>query len=139
MSRMNRHIVLILAGAAMTSGVWTPRLLAKPTSNQVRIEYTRPGRVSIGDEVTTVLTFRALTNLDRLEVTLAPFKGLELVSEPKAVFTGLKRGDGPQVTARVRVTEQPFAYLSVTFQTKQGTRTDGGATMVVYGAKDGPQ
>jgi hypothetical protein len=115
--------------------VMDPYASAKPPSAPVNVEFSVPDNVKLGDEVTTVLTFRALADLDRLDVSMAPFKGLELLSEPKeATFTNVRKGEGRQVTVRIRLTAEPFGYLSVRYQTRQGVKSSGGATMVIYGS-----
>ena len=100
----------------------------------VRLEYSVPANVRTGDEVTTVITFRALENLDRLEVSVAPFKGLELISETReATFTNVKRGEGRQLTVTIRLTDPKFGSLAVLYHMVQGTMKISGARTIVYG------
>ena len=120
--------IVLLAGAADRDA------LAKPPTAPVRVEYEVPENVKTGDSVTTVLTFRAQADLDRLEVTLAPFMGLELTSEPKtATFTGVKKGEGRQLSATIRLTDPKFGSLAVTYTTVQGRKRGADAITVVYG------
>jgi len=127
-------VVAVLALLASSTSV-----VAKP-EGPVQIEYSVPAHVKKGDEVTTVLTLRPVIDVDRLDVTVAASKGLEVISERKdATFTGVKRGDTRQFTVTIRLTEEPFGYLSVTYVARTGPSVDGGATMVVYGSKDAPK
>jgi hypothetical protein len=105
---------------------------AKP-EGPVRVEYTRVEQIKAGEQATLVVTFRALTDLDQLEIALAPFTGLELLSAKTATFTNMKRGEGRALTVTVRLTEEPFGYLSVTYDTTRGRSLDGGAAMIAFG------
>ena len=132
---MRAHIArawLLLLCVLAIVGI-TSRVSAKPVNVPIKVEYNAPAPAKVGEEVTTVLKFRALLDLDRLEVTVAPYKGLELKSEPaKVTFTDIKRGEARTFTVTVRLTEEPFGYLSVTYQTQQGTIRAAGAMVVVY-------
>lgn len=60
--------------------------LAKPTA-PVSIEYSVPKTVQKGDVVSTLIRFVAQADLERLEVSVAPYEGLILASnEEKARF-----------------------------------------------------
>jgi hypothetical protein len=109
--------------------------LAKPDMAPVRVEYAPIDPVRAGDEATTVLTLRALADVDRVDVTVAPFKGVELLSEPREVtFTAMKKGETRQLTVTVRMTGERYGYLSVSYRTLQGKTIAGGATTIVYSA-----
>ena len=131
-----RHaIATALLAPALLLVVLDPRASAKPPTAPVRLEFQLPDNVKRGDEVTTVLTFRALADIDRLDVSVAPFKGLDLLSEPKeTTFTAVRNGEGRQLTVRIRVTEE-FGYLSVSYQTRQGDTSGSDSTIVVYGSQ----
>jgi hypothetical protein len=110
-------------------------VLAKPEMAPVRVEYAPIDPVKTGDEATTVLTLRALADVDRVDGTVAPFKGVELLSEPREVtFTAMKNGETRQLTVTVRMTGERYGYLSVSYRTLQGKTIAGGATTIVYRA-----
>jgi hypothetical protein len=107
---------------------------AKPSSAPVRVEYEPPPAISTGDEATTVLTFRALADLDRLEVSIRAAKGLELTSPNQdVVFTGVKKGEGRQLSVTVRLTDPKFGSLAVLYRTELGSSKAAGAVTIVYG------
>jgi hypothetical protein len=108
---------------------------AKPERAPIRVESSVPANVKTGDEVTTTITLRALADVDRVEVSIAPFKGLVLLSDTKdAVFTGMKAGEGRPITVTIRLTDPMFGSLAVTYKTRQGTRDDAGAATILFGA-----
>jgi hypothetical protein len=129
------HTVIRLAAAivVITAVVSGSTAFAKPERAAVRVEYEAPAPLRLGEEATTVLTVRALADLDRVVVTMAPFQGLDLISEPKEVtFTGLKAGNTRQVTVTIRLTDERAGYLGVSYRTHQGKTIAGGATTVIY-------
>jgi hypothetical protein len=119
-------IALVLSGSTV---------LAKPEMAPVRVEYAPIAPLRPGDEATTVLTLRALADVDRVDVTVAPFKGVELLSEPREVtFTAMKNGETREFTVTIRMTGERYGYLSVSYRTLQGKTIAGGATTIVYSA-----
>jgi hypothetical protein len=121
-------IPLVLAFA------WTAAVSAKPGGAPVRVEHADPPPLVTGEQATTVLTFRALADIDRLEVSLRPMRGLEIVSEPtQAAFTDVKKGAGLEVSVTVRLTGPNFGRLAITYETRQGQTNDSGATTILYG------
>ena len=108
--------------------------LAKPPSAPVRVEVEVPPNLHPGDEVTSVLTFRALADLDRLDVSVAPDGGLDVLSKPtEATFDGVRKGEGRQFTVTIRLTDPKFGSLAVFFKTLRGTTKAAGAITVTYG------
>jgi hypothetical protein len=131
-ARMHRWIRLATV-TAVIAAVCGATAYAKPELAPVRIEHDPPAPMRIGEEATTVLTVRALADVDQVVVNVAPFKGVVLLSEPReATFAGLKRGDTRQLTVRVRLTDERAGTLAVTYRTVQGKRIAGGATTVIY-------
>ena len=117
-------MVTLVAGATVS---------AKPERAPVRVEFSAPAPIATGEEATTVITFRALADIDRLEVSVAPFKGLDLLSETKdAVFTGITKGEGRTITVTIRLGDAPYGYLSVVYRTRRGNNQESGATNVIY-------
>ncbi len=109
-------------------------LAGKPGTAPIEVEFVVPQGVKTGDEVETVLGFRALEDVRQLEVKVSAYKGLELLSEPaEAVFTDVRKGTAPQLTVRIRLTAPDWGALAVNFTTRTATRTAGGAIAIVYG------
>jgi hypothetical protein len=128
--RLNIHIpVVLLLVLASIAG-----LSAKPWTVPVRVESSRPpANLRIGDEVTTQIEFHATADLERLEVEIAPFMGVQLLSEPaRAVFTNVKKGDAPQLEVRVRITSATIASLGVTLKTVSFRKNSAGALTIEY-------
>jgi len=108
---------------------------AKPEP-PLRIESAVPAGMKTGDEVTTTITVRALANLDRVDVTIAPDEGIELLSETKqVVFTGMREGEGRGIEVTVRLTGKQFGSLSFLYTIQQGSTKQSGATTVVFGGR----
>jgi hypothetical protein len=111
--------------------------VAKPSSAPVTVEFTVPPDVKTGDEVTTVLRFRALQDLQQLEVSVAPFMGLELLSDTRdATFRDVRKGTAPEVVVRIRLTDPKSGSLAVTFKTRSASGQAAGAITVEYGDVD---
>jgi hypothetical protein len=127
------RVRLLLSFAALV--VATASAGAKPEMAPVGVEYSVPASVKTGDEVTTVITFRALADIDRLDINIAANSGLELLSEQKdATFTAMKKGEGRQVSVTIRLTDDHFGLLALTYRTRQGTTNAAGAKSILYGA-----
>ena len=121
-----------LLTAMLTVAVMGASLVAKPPSAPVRVEYSRPP-VAQGEQATTVLTFRALADLDRLDVSVAVDEGIEILSEPtEATFTNVKKGEGRELSVTFRLTAPKEGILSVFFKSERGTRKEAGATAAVF-------
>jgi hypothetical protein len=110
-------------------------LSATPPSVPVLVEYETPPPIATGEEATTVLTFRALANLDGLDVSVEAFDGLTIVSEPKKLsFQTVKKGEGRQLTVTVRLTGAKVGSLAVFYTVRRGDHRDSGTTGIGYGA-----
>ena len=108
-------------------------------SAPVRVEYARPAPLKQGEEATTVITFRALADVDRLEVSVARHKGLEVVSRPtSAVFSEVKKGEGRELAVTVRLTDSKEGLLAIFFKTQRGSRREAGVSGIAFG-NDGSQ
>ena len=109
----------------------------KPFGPPVDIEFSPPpADAKAGDVIDTDIRLRARENLDQLEVTIRPFFGLDLLSDTtRVVLTGVSRGDGPLLKARVRLTAASgsLAVLveTVSTSTKQ---IEAGAITIEYGS-----
>lgn len=96
----------------------------KPTA-PVSIEYSVPKNLKTGDTVSTTIKFTAQANLEQLEVSVAPYEDLEVVSKnEKAVFQTVKKGETREIEVTVRLTAE-IGYLSVfaTTTTARGSST----------------
>lgn len=128
-----RHLAMI-AGFLVCMGLTTG---AKPSTAPVTVEFTVPADVKTGDEVTTVLRFRALEDLQQLDVVIAPFKGLELLSTVTQVtFRDVRKGTAPEVEVRIRLTDPKSGSLAVTFVTRSASGEGSGAITIEYGEAD---
>ena len=105
-------------------------------SSAIRVEFEQPGPVMTGEEATTVITFRAMADFERIDVSVRPYKGLEVISAPtSATFLNVKENDGPQLTVTVRLTDPKQGTLAVFFKAQRGTRRDGGSVGITYGTE----
>lgn len=96
----------------------------KPTA-PVSIEYNVPKNVQTGDAVSSIISFVAEANLEQLEVSVAPYEGLEVVSNNgKSVFQNVKKGEKREIAVTVRLTAE-IGYISVfaTTTTSRGAST----------------
>lgn len=96
----------------------------KPTA-PVSIEYSVPKDMRSGDTVSTTIKFVAQANLEQLEVSVASYEGLEVVSKnEKTVFQNIKKGEKREIEVTVRLTAE-IGYLSVfaTTTTARGAST----------------
>lgn len=106
---------------------------AKPTA-PITVEFAVPAQMQTGDEVTTVLGFRALADVEQLEVSVAPFRGVEVTSEPRtATFRDVRKGAAPTLEVRVRLTDPKWGLLAVTYRTQNATGNAAGSTSIVFG------
>jgi hypothetical protein len=122
-------VLILLVGSGST-------LSAIPPSAPVSVEYAAPAPMKTGDEATTVLTFRALADLDRLDVSVVAYQGLEIVSEPKAaIFQGVKKGEGRQLTVTVRLTDPKVGALAIFFTTQRGKKRESDTTGIAFGSQ----
>lgn len=107
---------------------------AKPSSAPVTVEFTVPPGVKTGDEVTTVLRFRALQDLQQLDVTVAPFMGLELLSEVRrATFVNVSQGTAPELEVRIRLTDPKSGSLAVMLRTRSASGAGSEAITIRFG------
>jgi hypothetical protein len=122
-------LMLITAILAVAASAW-----AAPETPPVRLEYSVPANVRTGDVVTTVITCRAVEDLDRLELDLTALEGLEIVSDARhPVFTGVKRGETRDVSVTVRLTGSKSGTLAVLYRTQQRAVKMSSAVTIVYG------
>jgi hypothetical protein len=123
---------LILALAIAAAG---QTLSATPPSAPVKVEYTTPPPMATGEEATMVLTFRALADLDRLEVSVRAFDGLAVLSAPTAAsFQNVKKGEGHQLTVIVRLTGSKAGSLAIFFTAHRGGKRDSGTSGITFGS-----
>jgi hypothetical protein len=110
------------------------RLAAAPSA-PVYVEYQTPAPTRSGDETSAALTFRAATDLDQLDVSLAADEGLEVVSDPKsAVFQNVAQGDRRVLTVRIRMTSARDGVLAIYLKTRRGQRVDSDAIEIRFPA-----
>ena len=129
MRRMWTITLLMVMATGVAPG---PPLLAAPTA-PVRLEYQRPRSINAGDEVTMPLTFRALADLDQLDVSIAPDGGLELLSETTtATFQNIPNGDARTFQIRVRITGPKEGNLAIAFKTRRGQRRESSVSEIVF-------
>jgi len=89
-----------------------PAVVAK-TSAPITIKSDASESLQSGEEFTTTLTLTAQTNLKKLELSLAPYKNIELVSKnSKADFFDINTNDTRTVEVTLRLLA-PVGYLSV--------------------------
>ncbi len=96
----------------------------KPTA-PVSIEHNVPKNVQTGDTVSTTISFVAEANLEQLEVSVAPYEGLEVVSNNgKTIFQNVRKGEKREISVTVRLTAE-IGYLSAfaTTTTSRGAST----------------
>jgi hypothetical protein len=118
--RVNWVPVVLWTALAMAPGAE-----ARPRSGPVVIEHSSiPAGLKPGSEVTTTFTFRALGDFDQLEVSVSPFMGIRVISEPsRAVFTNVKSGEVRQLQVTVRIMDSKIASLGVSYRATVGDRT----------------
>lgn len=105
---------------------------AKPTA-PITVEFAVP-LIKTGEEVTTVLGLRALVDIEQLEVSVAPVRGVEVMSELRtAAFKGVRKGTAPTLEVRVRLTDPKWGLLGVTYRTRSATGNAAGSTSIVFG------
>ncbi|MEO8678605.1 MAG: hypothetical protein ABI665_06145 [Vicinamibacterales bacterium] len=120
---------VILVAAAMGAGIE-----AKPNNSPVRVEFSVPPDVKPGDEVSTILRFRALENVEQLDVAVSPFVGLELLSEPRtATFRNVTKGAAPELEVRIRLTAEKWGSLAVVLETRTAAGSAADAITIVFG------
>ena len=130
----SRAETLFLIAILVVAG-WSSTLFATPPSAPVQVEYTTPPPLATGEEATVQLTFRALADLDRLEVSVRAFDGLEVASTPSAAsFQNVKRGEGRPLSVTVRLTGQKTGSLAIFFTTQRGSKRDSGTSGITFGS-----
>ena len=111
-----------------------PPVLGRPTG-PITVEVS-PSTVDMktGDEVTSTLAFRALEDVDRLEVKLSAMEGVEILStETTAVFDAIKLGEAAELKVKVRLTAPKYGELAILYEAFVGDDSRGGVTGVTYG------
>lgn len=129
-----RHMkpLIVLAVALVVVGGSPAR--ATPPRGPIAIEHSDiPAGLKVGDEATTTIRFRALSDLDRVEVSIYPFRGVRVLSAPTtALFTDLHSGDIQELPVRVRLTDASIASLAVTYRAISGGRRRTGAVTIEF-------
>lgn len=127
---MDRYLVVMAIALLALTG----HAAAQKQSN-IALEFTPPpAGMKTGDVVETTLTFQALVDVDRLEVEVYPFNGVEVMSTPtEMTFGPIKRGDSATMKVRVRLTAAKFGSLTVAMETQTADGRMGEAKTVVYG------
>ena len=122
-------VMLVVASPAATAVAQN-----KPDYAPVVVEFNDPpADMKIGDQTETTLAFRALDDLQKVEVEVEPFSGIEIVSEKKAaVFTDLKEDDAPELKVTIRLLEKSGS-LAVTYTVVSADGKSAGAITVEYG------
>jgi len=111
MSR-NKLFGIVIVSLALSIGASVSLAVAKPTA-PISIEYSVPKNVQTGDTVSTTIGFVAQTDLEQLEVSVAPYEGLAVVSKnEKAIFQNNKKGEKKEIEVTIRLTAE-VGYLSV--------------------------
>jgi hypothetical protein len=130
-SRTAALVVLVCLAAAAT-------VTAKPDRVPVALEFVPPRPdMKRGDVVETVIGFRALADLQQLEISVYVDYGVEIVSAPAVLtFTDVKAGDAPQVKVSVRLTADEFGSLVVSYRTRTAKETAAAVKTIVYGKRD---
>jgi hypothetical protein len=129
--RVRKSIVVALALVAVAGA--TP-IQSKPSNVPVSLEYSVPEGLRTGDEVTTAIGFRALADIDRLDVQVNPFRGVEIVSgQRQATFANVRKGSAPQVEVRVRLTDPKVGSIGVTYKTTVAGKSAADAINIAYG------
>ena len=131
MNRPFRRLVMTLS-FIITAVSLSLAAQGKPTA-PVSIEFSVPQNVQTGDTVSTTISFVAEANLEQLEVSVAPYEGLEVVSNNgKSIFQNVKKGEKREISVTVRLTAE-IGYLS-TFATTTTSRGASTKTVAIrYG------
>ncbi len=111
----------------------------KPTA-PVSIEFLVPENLQAGDTVTTAIQFGAEADLEQLEVSVAPYEGVEIISKNETVvFQSVKQGETRAIEVTVRLLDK-IGYLSVFATTSITGRVSTKAIAIRYGsAGDAPK
>lgn len=121
-----------MVALAVLGAIGPPAAGAKPRSAPVKVEYAVPPGMKSGDEVEVVLRFRAMADLQQLNVTV--FADKDVVSETReAVFTDVARGTAPELPIRVRLTGLKWGALAVTYRTRTATGTSADSLNIIFG------
>ena len=132
-NRTTRLIASLTLVACGSTVVGTPAS-AKPRGAPIAVEHDAPRDLKTGEEVNITLGFRALADLDRLDVEIIATSGLVIGAGPqKATFSAVQRMTAPTVVVRVRLTDSKFGTLGLTFRTHIGDRQELGAEVVICG------
>ncbi len=125
---------VLIVSAAVLAGPGTGAAQKKPDYAPLTVEATDPpADMKPGDEVETTLHFRALDDLQRLEVSVAPFFGVEVVSATReAVFLNVADGDAPELKVTVRLVDKSGS-LAVTYRIVTASGKSAGATTLEFG------
>jgi hypothetical protein len=123
-------LCLSIAGAAPAD-----QRTRKPGFSPVVVDYNDPPEdMKTGDETTTTITFLATEDVDRLQVSLTPDDGLEIVTPPTVtVFTNIKEGETREIQVKVKLTDAKGASLNVSYATIADSQDGGGAKVIRYG------
>jgi hypothetical protein len=88
-----------------------------------------------GDVITETIRVTARTDLGRLELTLTPLEGIEIVSgNTTAVFDSTKSGETRDLEIRVRLTGAKYGELSVFCRAVVGDQTQSAGLGITFGS-----
>ena len=125
-------------GLIALSLAWTGWLGAVPTAQKrslipVDLSYQVPPGLKPGDEVKTVFTFTAKSQVPVLEVLMQPVEGLEwLEGEKRTTFENVGEGQRREVSVRLRLTGAA-GKLSLSMRAIYGENRFGRSVLVRYG------
>ncbi len=112
-----------------------PTLLEAKMTAPVTIEYTVPKTVQTGDTVSTVIHFIAQTDLEVLKISVAPYRGLKLLSKKEeTLFFDLTKGERRDLEVEIRLTDPEVGYLSVFATTETIRSTSTKSIAIPYGS-----
>ena len=131
---MTSWLRLLIFAAAVLSWPALGAAQKKPDYAPVEVEASAPpADMKPGDQVETTLRFRALADLQRIEISVAPFMGVEVVSATReAVFTDIAEGDAPELKVTVRLVDKSGS-LAVTYRIVTADGKSAGARTIEYG------
>jgi len=99
----------------------------------VRIEHSvRPQDAQRGETITDQLNFRALHDLQHMDVTFRVLAGVQLLSDSEAVFADVKANERRQVDLRVTLIADR-GRVAVTCRTREGGRDSSATTVITFG------
>lgn len=121
--------ITLIASCFLIACATPPSVSAKPSA-PVAIKSDAPKNITTNNQFTTTLTFTAQANLTKLELSLSPYKNIELVSQNNtAEFYDINADETRTLEITLRLLA-PVGYLSVfatTTDTHGNKRTEAKA------------